>query len=80
LSSTQLPSPLPDRYQATHCEIYFRDSHVGRADLHRLTTQLLGTCAWVGQRLALPGCNLKARLTDLSVGETKVHAASFDAD
>ncbi|GAA97211.1 uncharacterized protein L969DRAFT_84358 [Mixia osmundae IAM 14324] len=61
----QLEEPLNEAYLATHVELYFKDQHLGRADMHRLSLALQDTCVWIGQRISIPGCNLRARVGEI---------------
>ncbi|KAF9099494.1 vacuolar membrane-associated protein iml1 [Mortierella sp. GBA35] len=46
----------PSQYAAKYVELTFRDQYVGRSDMWRLRTSLVGSCVYEGKKILYLGC------------------------
>ncbi|KAG0008984.1 vacuolar membrane-associated protein iml1, partial [Entomortierella chlamydospora] len=61
----------PSRYAAKYVELTFRDQYIGRSDMWRLRTSLVGTSVYETQKILYLGC-IKAQVKEIYVGNLSV--------
>ncbi|KAF9434081.1 vacuolar membrane-associated protein iml1 [Entomortierella beljakovae] len=61
----------PSQYVAKYVELTFRDQYIGRSDMWRLRTSLLGTSVYESKKILYLGC-LRAQVKEIYVGNQSV--------
>ncbi|KAF9172402.1 vacuolar membrane-associated protein iml1 [Mortierella sp. AD011] len=61
----------PSHYAAKYVELTFRDQYIGRSDMWRLRTSLVGTSVYETQKILYLGC-IKAQVKEIYVGNLSV--------
>ncbi|KAI1300655.1 vacuolar membrane-associated protein iml1 [Mortierella claussenii] len=57
----------PAQYAAKYVELTFRDQYVGRSDMWRLRTSLVGSCVYETKKILYLGC-IRAQVKEIYVG------------
>ncbi|KAF9918615.1 vacuolar membrane-associated protein iml1 [Lobosporangium transversale] len=61
----------PAQYAAKYVELTFRDQYVGRSDMWRLRTSLVGSCVYETKKILFLGC-IRAQVKEIYVGNQSV--------
>ncbi|KAG0241771.1 hypothetical protein B0O80DRAFT_451156 [Mortierella sp. GBAus27b] len=61
----------PSQYAAKYVELTFRDQYVGRSDMWRLRTSLLGTCVYEAKKIVYLGC-IRVQVKEIYIGNQSV--------
>ncbi|KAF9585086.1 vacuolar membrane-associated protein iml1 [Lunasporangiospora selenospora] len=61
----------PMRYAAKYVELTFRDQYVGRSDMWRLRTSLVGSCVYEAKKINYLGC-IRVQVKEIYVGNQSV--------
>ncbi|KAG0206687.1 vacuolar membrane-associated protein iml1 [Mortierella sp. GBA30] len=61
----------PAQYAAKYVELTFRDQYVGRSDMWRLRTSLVGSCVYETKKIVYLGC-IRAQVKEIYVGNQSV--------
>ncbi|GJJ78997.1 DEP domain-containing protein 5 [Entomortierella parvispora] len=69
----------PNRYAAKYVEVTFRDQYVGRSDMWRLRTSLVGTCVYEAKKILYLGC-IRVQVKEIYVGNQSVPSGYITAD
>jgi hypothetical protein len=69
--STNLAQVEPSQYAAKYVELTFRDQYVGRSDMWRLRTSLVGTCVYEAKKIVFLGC-IRVQVKEIYIGNQSV--------
>ncbi|KAG0365302.1 hypothetical protein BC939DRAFT_478587 [Gamsiella multidivaricata] len=69
----------PSQYAATYVELTFRDQYVGRSDMWRLRTSLVGSCVYEAKKIIYLGC-IRVQVKDIYVGNRLVPSACITSE
>ncbi|KAF9198182.1 vacuolar membrane-associated protein iml1 [Haplosporangium sp. Z 27] len=61
----------PNHYAAKYVELTFRDQYIGRSDMWRLRTSLVGSCVYETKKILYLGC-IRAQVKEIYVGNLSV--------
>ncbi|KAF9274064.1 vacuolar membrane-associated protein iml1 [Mortierella alpina] len=61
----------PNKYAAKYVELTFRDQYIGRSDMWRLRTSLVGSCVYETKKIVYLGC-IRAQVKEIYVGNQSV--------
>ncbi|KAG0259372.1 vacuolar membrane-associated protein iml1 [Mortierella polycephala] len=61
----------PSQYAAKYVELTFREQYVGRSDMWRLRTSLVGSCVYEAKKIVYLGC-IRAQVKEIYVGNQSV--------
>ncbi|KAF9111913.1 vacuolar membrane-associated protein iml1 [Mortierella sp. AM989] len=61
----------PSQYAAKYVELTFRDQYIGRSDMWRLRTSLVGSCVYEMKKILYLGC-IRAQVKEIYVGNLSV--------
>ncbi|KAF9572963.1 vacuolar membrane-associated protein iml1 [Mortierella alpina] len=61
----------PNQYAAKYVELTFRDQYIGRSDMWRLRTSLVGSCVYETKKIVYLGC-IRAQVKEIYVGNQSV--------
>ncbi|KAG0256174.1 vacuolar membrane-associated protein iml1 [Actinomortierella ambigua] len=66
-------------HEAHHVEVTFRDQYVGRSDMWRLRTSLVGSCVYEAKKILFAGC-IRVQVKEIHVGGQTVPSGYITAD
>ncbi|KAK3847757.1 MAG: hypothetical protein J3R72DRAFT_519093 [Linnemannia gamsii] len=69
----------PSQNAAKYVELTFRDQYVGRSDMWRLRTSLVGSCVFEGKKILYLGC-IRAQVKEIYVGNQSVPSGYISSD
>ncbi|KAF9431267.1 vacuolar membrane-associated protein iml1 [Podila epigama] len=69
----------PSTYAAKYVELTFRDQYVGRSDMWRLRTSLVGSCVYEAKKILFLGC-IRVQVKDIYVGNQSVPSGYITSD
>ncbi|KAG0338314.1 vacuolar membrane-associated protein iml1 [Podila humilis] len=69
----------PSAYAAKYVELTFRDQYVGRSDMWRLRTSLVGTCVYEAKKILFTGC-IRVQVKEIYVGNQSVPSGYITSD
>ncbi|KAF8939254.1 vacuolar membrane-associated protein iml1 [Dissophora ornata] len=79
---THLKAPVladPSQYAAKYVELTFRDQYVGRSDMWRLRTSLVGSCVYEAKKIVCLGC-VRAQVKEIYVGNQSVSSGYITSE
>lgn len=69
----------PSQNAAKYVELTFRDQYVGRSDMWRLRTSLVGSCVYESKKILYLGC-IRAQVKEIYVGNQSVPSGYISSD
>ncbi|KAF9375803.1 vacuolar membrane-associated protein iml1 [Podila verticillata] len=69
----------PSAYAAKYVELTFRDQYVGRSDMWRLRTSLVGSCVYEAKKILYAGC-IRVQVKEIYVGNQSVPSGYITSD
>ncbi|KAG9067913.1 vacuolar membrane-associated protein iml1 [Linnemannia hyalina] len=69
----------PSQNAAKYVELTFRDQYVGRSDMWRLRTSLVGSCVYESKKIVYLGC-IRAQVKEIYVGNQSVPSGYISSD
>ncbi|KAF9977679.1 vacuolar membrane-associated protein iml1 [Actinomortierella ambigua] len=66
-------------HEAHHVEVTFKDQYVGRCDMWRLRTSLVGSCVYEAKKIVFVGC-IRVQVKEIHVGGQTVPSGYITAD
>ncbi|KAK3827688.1 MAG: hypothetical protein J3Q66DRAFT_291475, partial [Benniella sp.] len=69
----------PSLYAAKYVELTFRDQYVGRSDMWRLRTSLVGTCVYEAKKIVFLGC-IRAQVKEIYIGNQSVSSGYITSE
>ncbi|KAG0223968.1 vacuolar membrane-associated protein iml1 [Actinomortierella wolfii] len=66
-------------HEAQYVEVTFKDQYVGRSDMWRLRTSLVGSCVYEAKKIVFAGC-IRVQVKEIHVGGQTVPSGYITAD